>query len=186
MRTTHWLVTLGILSAPLADAGAQDHTTHMQRPGQPTEAGHAAFATIKEIVAILESDPTTDWSRVNLEALRQHLITMDRVMMDSRVSARPVAAGMQLDVTGTGEVPAAIREILSAHSDVLGRNPSFRSATAPLPDGIRLTVTARNPSDERVVARIRGLGFAGLLATDDHHTVHHLAIARGDVAAHRH
>src|SRR5665213_2414926 len=45
----------------------------------PTQPGQSAFAAIQEIVAILEADPKTDWSRVNIEALRQHLIDMDNV-----------------------------------------------------------------------------------------------------------
>ena len=30
---------------------------------------------------ILEADPTTDWSKVNIGALREHLIDMDEVTM---------------------------------------------------------------------------------------------------------
>jgi hypothetical protein len=49
-----------------------------------------------------------------------------------------------------------------------------------LVDGVRLLVTAPDPADAAVVARIRGLGFIGLMATGDHHTAHHMALARGD------
>ena len=41
----------------------------------PTMTGQDAFGAIQEIVRILEVDPKTDWSKVNLEALRQHLST---------------------------------------------------------------------------------------------------------------
>jgi hypothetical protein len=41
-------------------------------------------------------------------------------------------------------------------------------------------VVAKQPGDSIVVARIRGLGFAGIMTEGDHHTRHHLAIARGD------
>ena len=40
--------------------------------GQPTMPGQAAFGTIQEVVQILEADPTTDWAKVNIAALRQH------------------------------------------------------------------------------------------------------------------
>ena len=46
--------------------------------------------------------------------------------------------------------------------------------------GVRLTVLARNPDDAKVVARIRGLGFAGLLTEGAHHQAHHLAMAKGE------
>ena len=78
-------------------AVAQDHAAHHQRGASgPAEAGQAAFAAIKEIVAILEADSATDWSRVNLEALRRHLITMDRVMMESLLGIRRAGASVIL------------------------------------------------------------------------------------------
>ena len=39
----------------------------------PIQTGQAGFAAIQEIVAILEADTTTDWTKVDVEALRQHL-----------------------------------------------------------------------------------------------------------------
>ncbi len=36
--------------------------------------GQDAFGAIQEIVQALQSDPKTEWSKVNIEALRQHLI----------------------------------------------------------------------------------------------------------------
>jgi hypothetical protein len=38
---------------------------------------------------------------------------------------------------------------------------------------------AKDPADSATVARIRGLGFAGLLTQGAHHQAHHLAMARG-------
>ena len=43
----------------------------------PPMPGQDAFGAIQEIVQILDADPKTDWSKVDLEALRQHLIDMD-------------------------------------------------------------------------------------------------------------
>ena len=106
--------------------------------------------------------------------------------MLSDVVATPVAGGVQLDVTGTGEVARAIGEMVGTHAQVLEREPGLKSVAAALPNGIRLVVTAEDPKDARLVARIRGLGFAGLLATGDHHTTHHLALAKGESGAHRH
>ncbi len=55
-----------------------------------------------------------------------------------------------------------------------------------IPGGVRLVVTAEHSDDARVVARIRGLGFAGLLTLGNHHVEHHLQIAKGAGGAHTH
>ena len=65
-----------------------DHAQHVH-DGEaivPTMPGQEAFGTIQEIVRILEADPATDWSKVNIAALREHLIDMDEVTM--RADAR--------------------------------------------------------------------------------------------------
>ena len=49
--------------------------------GEVTEGGQGAFAAIAEVVALLDADPATDWSRVDIEGLRQHLIDMGNVTM---------------------------------------------------------------------------------------------------------
>ena len=46
----------------------------MHMASTPTMPGQDAFGAIQEIVQILEADPKTDWSKVELEGLRQHLI----------------------------------------------------------------------------------------------------------------
>src|SRR5947209_3755409 len=53
--------------------GMGQHGT-MMPSGQPTMPGQDAFGTIQEIVGILEADPNTDWSKVNISALREHLV----------------------------------------------------------------------------------------------------------------
>src|SRR4051794_21173706 len=54
---------------------------HAMGTGEPTLAGQEAFGTIQEIVRNLEADPKTDWSRVNIAALREHLIDMHEVTL---------------------------------------------------------------------------------------------------------
>lgn len=62
---------------------------------------------------------------------------------------------------------------------MLGMLPQYKAAAVEIPNGVRFTVTAKNASDTRTVARIRGLGFVGQLAEDNHHARHHLALAKG-------
>lgn len=159
--------------APAVQSGAPESG----RPRLPTLPGQDAFGAVQEIVALLEADPATDWARVDLEALRQHLIDMSRVTLDAGAVARPIDGGVQVDVTGSGRTLAAIRRMLSEHAHELARMPGWAARTEPLVDGVRLTVTS---ADRNEVARIRGLGFIGLMASGTHHQAHHLAMAKGE------
>jgi len=67
-----------------------------------------------------------------------------------------------------------IRAMVVPHATELDRMPSFTAKTEPLAGGIRLAVVARKPDDPKLVARIRGLGFAGLMTEGAHDQAHHL------------
>jgi hypothetical protein len=82
----------------------------------PTMPGQDAFGAIQEIVRMLEADPNTDWSKVNLEALRQHLIDMNEVTLEAEVVAKPVDGGIEAKVTGTGRTVQAIQRMVPAHA----------------------------------------------------------------------
>ena len=75
--------------------------------------GQDAFGAIQEIVRILAADPTTDWSKVNLEALRQHLIDMNDVTLKADASAKPIKGGLEIAVTGTGRTASMSSPTLS-------------------------------------------------------------------------
>lgn len=175
-----------------ADHATMDHATHQalmeacEKSAIPTQPGQAAFGLIGEVVRMLSADPATDWTRVSLEALRQHLIDMDEVTMRAVVSQRPVAGGFTAEVTGGPVTAAAIQRMLTNHGRMLDLSPQYRLVVETLPDGVRWTVTAGDPTDARAVARVRGLGVAGLLTEGEHHAPHHLAIARGDDHPHGH
>jgi hypothetical protein len=142
--------------------------------------GQDAFGAIAEIVRILDADPATDWTNVDIERLRQHLIDMNEVVLRSAVRQTPVPGGLVMEITGTGRTEQAIRAMVVPHAVELDRMPSFAARTELLPGGVRLTVIAKKPDDATLVARIRGLGFAGLLTEGAHHQPHHLAMARGE------
>lgn len=169
------------------------HATHMAQHGTAhgtaatTTAGQSAFATISWIVAELASDPATDWSRVDIEALRRHLIDMDEVTLNAQVAMTPVDGGATLDVTGAGRAVDAIRRMTSAHAGQPDVTADFTVVVREIADGARVTVVARRGSEAATAARIRGLGFIGILALGDHHGPHHLAMARGgELPGHRH
>jgi hypothetical protein len=173
------LLAAALAAAPLA---AQDHQhqpgmTHPAGAAEAKQPGQSAFAAIAEIVAILQGDPATDWSTVNLEALRQHLRDMDDVTMRAEVVAQPIAGGMQFDVTGTGRVREAILRMVEAHAPMLTAMPEWEATTTRLANGVRLAVTSPAPA---LQAQIRGLGFIGMMTQGAHHTTHHVAIVRGN------
>lgn len=178
-----FFVSLALVAPVALHAQAMDHAAMRKMDAaEPMAApsGQAAFATIADIVRQLKADSATDWSKVNIEALRQHLIDMDDVVMRSAVKQTNVAGGVSLDVTGTGKVTAAIRRMIGMHVMALSMEGAYDAKSSEIPGGVRMVVTAKNPSDARAVAQVRGLGFAGLLTEGDHHAMHHMMVAKGE------
>ncbi|HUF94139.1 MAG TPA: hypothetical protein VMR23_17310 [Candidatus Limnocylindria bacterium] len=157
------------------------HGMHGKAGNAPTMPGQDAFGAIAEIVRILEADPTVDWTRVDIERLRQHLIDMNEVVLHAAVRQSPVPGGLAMDITGAGRTGQAIAAMVVPHAAELDRMTEWSAKTETIPDGVRLTVVARTPEDGARVTRIRGLGFAGLLTAGAHHQRHHLAMARGEM-----
>ncbi len=190
------LVTALVLARPAApqQPGMQMPHAHPASPGiaqappsTPSLPGQDAFGAIQEIVRLLEADPSTDWSKVNLEQLRQHLIDMNEVTLHSEVRSRAVPSGLVMDVTGVGRTEEAIRRMVVPHTAELNRMPEWTAAAEEIPNGVRLTVLAKAADDAKTVGRIRGLGFIGLLVQGAHHQAHHLAMAKGEaVGGHGH
>jgi hypothetical protein len=165
---------------PEQTGGGQAHAAaHRHRATVPVMPGQDAFGAIQEIVRILEADPTTEWSKVDLARLREHLIDMNEVTLQATAAERPIDGGIEVAVTGSGRTLDAIRRMLPAHARALDQMPGWRARAEPLEDGVRLTVTAAAPGE---VAHIRGLGFSGLLVSGGHHQAHHLAMAKGQHA----
>lgn len=172
--------------------GGDMHAEHMRMVrgmagAGPTMPGQDAFGAIAEIVGILEADPATDWSKVDIERLRQHLIDMNEVVLRSVVKQTPIAGGLAMEISGSGRTEQAIRAMVVPHAAELDRMPAWSATTVIIPGGVRLTVVAKQPDDTKLLARIRALGFAGLMTQGAHHQPHHLAMAKGEaVAGHGH
>ncbi len=183
MRSVLFLAVIAVVRTGQATAQDHLHAAMHHDDARPNEvsrsAGQSAFATIAETVALLTADSLTDWTKVDIEALRQHLIDMDDVMIRARSVAATVEGGVSIDVTGEGRVHEAIHRIVVAHSKQLDMMPQYRAAVRHLKQGETLLVTARDPADLATVSRIRALGLAGLLTEGSHHPMHHLMIARG-------
>jgi len=178
------LIGTGAVLAASALVFAQDnsHVGHAQHVlGSngvvPTMPGQDAFGAIQEIVRILEADPNTDWRKINLAALREHLIDMNEVTLEATAVERVIDNGVQIDVTGSGRTLVAIQRMLPAHARELNGLSDWHSKTEALAHGVRLTVTSKTAAE---IAHIRGLGFIGLLVSGSHHQPHHLAMAKGE------
>ena len=154
------------------------HMTHVQAPvsSHPTQAGQSAFGAIQEIVLLLENNPNTDWSKVDIEGLRQHLIDMSNVTLGAKVVATPVEGGASYLVTGKGDVVNSIRRMATAHAKVMNGTDGWAFSAREATHGAEMTITATHPAD---VTKIRALSFIGIMTRGMHHQQHHLMIASG-------
>ena len=142
----------------------------------PQETGQSAFAAIQEIVAMLEADPTTDWSKVDIEALRQHLIDMNNVTMGPVVETKQSGDSMRFAVSGDGQVQASIKRMVAAHAATMNGVDDWKFVAEASDTGAVLTVT---PPDQASMIKLRALGFIGTLALGMHHQQHHWMLANG-------
>src|SRR3546814_7343101 len=131
----------------------------------------------------------SDWSsdvcssdlRVDLDALRRHLIDMNEVTLNAEAKVEVVGGGIRVTVTGQGRTLDAIRRMVPAHAREIDGHDGWQVEAEDRPDGVILTVTAK---DARQTAKIRGLGFIGVMETGAHPQIHHLSIARGEPMPH--
>jgi hypothetical protein len=129
--------------------------------GLPTEPGQSAFSAIQEIVVLLEADPKTDWSKVNLEALRQHLIDMNNVALGADVKTDNSGNVVIYTISGEGRVRDSIQRMLKAHADTMKGVDGWGYAAEMTDTGTIFNVT---PPDEAAAERLAGLGFIGVMA----------------------
>ena len=165
------------LAAPMRHEGMHAEHMKMMKPAAivPTEPGQGAFGAIAEAVSILMADPSTDWSKVDIGALRAHLVDMDNVMLRARATSEPIEGGLRFDITGDGAVRDSIQRMVSAHSAMMDGFEGWRFESNDIDGGASLAVHA--PSAD--AAKLKGLGFFGILTLGMHHQKHHLMIARG-------
>ncbi|WP_458878326.1 acetolactate decarboxylase [Arenibacterium sp. CAU 1754] len=138
------------------------------------EGGQSAFAAIQEITSLLMADPETDWARVDIEKLRQHLIDMDNVTLRATVITQEVNGGARFVVTSEDPaVIASIRAMVPAHAATMNGVQGWTLRAGEVAGGASLTVTGPDTT------RIRALGFIGIMTVGMHHQAHHLALASG-------
>ena len=172
---------------PSKHAGPAGHSGHHAGPAgcpmmagkagkQPRQVGQSAFAALAEMTALLDGDPATDWSKVDLDRLREHLVDMEQVSTEAAVVTRSVPMGFEAEISGSGRTLAAIRRMVPAHARHMNGQGGLTVAVKELETGVLVVVTTADPAR---VDRLRGLGFFGFLTAGDHHRPHHLAMALG-------
>lgn len=153
-------------------AAMSSESTVLRAPGQ------SVFGAVQEAVRRLEADSTTDWSQVDVEALRQHLLDMERVAMHVTVEEKtPVERGVRLRVRATQDAArASLGRVLDAHPHMLRQETGWTMEVTEDADAYVLHVTTPDPQE---VDKLRGLGYIGLLAYGKHHQRHHWHLVRG-------
>jgi len=159
-------------------------TPHNRIPQPLSETGQATFAALEEAVIALQADPNTDWDRVDVDGLREHLLDMDRVTMMTSVESVDLSDGVRHRVTAEGDALGSLHRMSEAHADFMARELDWDMAITLLDSGISLDI---RPASEADIARVRALGFYGWIALGGHHQVHHWAMVSGrDPHQHNH
>ena len=163
-------------TAAIQEMGAGHEHNMQTMGGAPVmEPGQGAFAAIGEIVAALDADPTTDWSLVNIDGLRAHLVDMDLVVTHAVVINEDVDFGMRFKVSGEGAVVGSIQRMVVAHASVMESVDGWSYAAEATDTGAVLEVTV----PEADMARLKAIGFFGILTSGMHHQTHHWMMATG-------
>ncbi|MCI5106973.1 MAG: hypothetical protein MRY76_09695 [Pseudomonadales bacterium] len=141
-------------------------------------SGQSALDVISAVISELQASPDTDWSRINIDALRQHLVDMDRVALYAQAEARDIEGGSEFTVSGEDErTVAAIKRMVPSHALQIERELGWEISSTETRNGMELQVNAGDDA-----AMIRALGFFGFMVLGEHHDDHHLMMAGGQPA----
>ena len=100
---------------------------------------------------------------------------MDIVTIGSKTETAEVDGGLRFVVTGDGDVADAIRRMAIAHTGMMDGVDGWVYSTEVVPNGAAMTVTV--PVGD--FAKLKALGFYGIMASGMHHQPHHWAMATG-------
>ncbi|MDH5488319.1 MAG: hypothetical protein OEY84_01870 [Rhodospirillaceae bacterium] len=150
---------------------------NMHHEQMPTLPGQGAFGALAEIIAILEADPNTDWAKVNIGALRAHLVDMNLLIIDTDINSKNIDGGLEITINAKGRALKAVHSMVPAHAPMINGLNGWNAKAETTTSGAKLTVSS---SDAKETLHIRALGFYGLMVSGSHHQAHHLGLARGE------
>ncbi len=169
-----------IIAISLMQSANAQHQHIMQDSTPLKMPGNDVFGTIQEVVKKLEANPNTDWSKVNLEALRQHLLDMKAFTEEVNIiSKKPIDNGVEVQVQPQSErAGEALKRLFSMHPAMLKMEKDWDMTAKQNGQLWTITCTTNEKSE---VEKIRALGYIGLLAEGAHHQMHHWMIATGSM-----
>jgi len=182
-KSSRVLKSLFVILAMYLSQPASAQHQHPMNSSPLTMPGNEIFGTIQEVVQKLEADPNTDWSKVNLEALRQHLLDMKAFTEEVQViSQKPIDNGAEMLVQPESErAVGALKRLFSMHPMMLKSEKGWDMTANQNGSKWDITCTTKVKSE---VEKIRGLGYIGLLTEGAHHQMHHWMIATGSMQMH--
>jgi hypothetical protein len=148
-----------------------------------TEGGQGGFTAIAEIVALLQADPNTDWSKVNINVLREHLVDMNELTMHAKATSQSSEGTVKFIITAESRAIKAVHMMVPAHAGVLSDTTNWKVKAELTDVGAIMTLRTDNPNE---LQKINALGFFGIMATGAQHQEHHVLMATGAADAHRH
>ena len=176
-----------IIAMPMASAhmhhANMNHAAMMGNNTAPTqvkltESGTDPFATLQEVITALEANPSTNWEKVNIEALRLHLVEMQDMTINVDVKQQYIDNGFQAVVTPTtNRAVKSLTRVLSGHPAQMKAETGWDMQVSNDDDIFTLTVVSKKAHE---VAKIRGLGYIGVMSYGNHHQPHHWAMASGE------
>lgn len=176
------LITIASLSLLAAEKhGAHSpqmsHDAAPSRGSQPTEGGQAQFSAIIEIVSLLEANEETDWSSVDIDGLRSHLLDMDRLIRDTNAKTTTISdTQIQFTVMGSAESIPSIHRMAATHSKFIEQSRGWKISSDLNEKGATIQITVVEPE---TMTRLNALGFYGFMSLDSHHQAHHYQMAMG-------
>ena len=173
------LVSLSIWAAEKhsGHTPGMNHGAMTNTDAQPNEGGQATFAALIEIVSILEQDDKTDWEDVDIDGLREHLLDMNHLILDTEATKTITGdSQIQFDVRGTSTSIPSIHRMVPAHSRFIEQSRGWKIEPELNDGGAKLTITV---SDASTLNRLNALGFYGFMSLDSHHQAHHYQMAIG-------
>lgn len=173
------ITSLSLLAAEKLSGHTPDmnHSAVVNSDTQLGEGGQATFAALIEIVAKLEQDAKTDWGAVDLDSLREHLLDMNHLVLDTVATKSLIRdTQIQFEIRGTAVSIPSIHRMVPAHSKFIRQSRGWTIESVLNDDGAMLTITVE---DKATMNRINALGFYGFMSLDSHHQSHHYQIAIG-------
>jgi len=143
-----------------------------------TQAGNDVFATIQEVIVRLNNNPDTDWAKVDIEALRQHLLDMNDMAVNVEVlKQKTLINGLRLAIQGTtARAEKTLVRVFKEHPIYLKRETGWNMKVERYGKQFIVTTTTEKPEQ---VQKIIALNYIGLMAYGKHHQVHHWGMSTG-------